>query len=125
MELKNRFDVAWGTVDYHVENLVLTEAVKTHQAHPYLHLFDSEVPREVLAVIAALRRPNAEPILQAMDEPMQICDLQPELGLSRTIIGDHLMRFHDTGLVQKIGQHRPQYTRNDRLWSRAKSILRR
>lgn len=125
MELKIRFDVAWGTVDYHVENLALAETVKKYQAHPFAHLFDAEIPENVMPAIAVLRRPNAGPIFGAVDEPLQICDLEPKLGLSRTVIGDHLFRLNDVGLVEKTGQHRPVYARNDSLWKRVRSFVRR
>jgi predicted transcriptional regulator len=112
LELRDQFEMAWGTVHYHVRKLRDYGRVKAYTQEPRTHLFSPEIPDEVMPAIAALRRDRAEEILNAIESPKQSFELQNDLGLGKNVVKAHLVRLHAAGLVVKEGQVRAKYAKN-------------
>jgi predicted transcriptional regulator len=112
-EVCGKTELAWGTINYHVDNLLDANLVKSFRAHPFCHLFLPEIPDEVLPAIAALRRPNADRIMENLGEPQQLRDLQQSVGIGKNAIRSHLCRFQDAKLVKVSQDKHRKYRVNE------------
>lgn len=123
-EIQGQVGSAWGTVNYHVNQLLRKGHIKAYRMQPCNHLFSPEIPDEVLPAIAALRRGEAPKLMDALHAPKQLGELGGELNLGKNVVRAHLSRLHETGLVQAIGPGRPKYQRNDHFFAKVGAFFR-
>jgi predicted transcriptional regulator len=81
-ELTEELDLGWGTVDYHLRTLLNKKLVQLYKVHPKVHVYDSEIPEDRLAMIAALRLPRSSDIADLLRHPVRAQDLVEDLGES-------------------------------------------
>jgi predicted transcriptional regulator len=100
-ELTQELDLGWGTVDYHLRALLKKKLVQLHKVHPKVHVYDSEIPDDRLAMIAALRLPRSSDIVELLRHPVRAQDLVDDLGASRRVVDRHLLHLARSGVVER------------------------
>lgn len=111
IEVCQGLDVGWGTTNHHIYRLEREGSVVVRRHKGRVALFSREVPERVRDCLATLRDPETMNLLSHLHEGSDVSlgDLVTETQMSRRVVSRHLGALQEVGLVEKRGQHRPQY----------------
>lgn len=111
IEVCQGLEVGWGTTTHHLYRLEREGQLVLRRHKGRVAIFSSDVPERVRECLATLRDPETANLLTHLGEGCDVSlgDLVEQTQLSRRVVSRHLGALQEVGLVEKRGQHRPQY----------------
>ena len=103
--------LAWGTVHYHLRVLERRKDIVIDSSLREARIFAAQVSPRQRAWIRVMSNPHGPRIMDelAPDRGQAVSELSERLGLSPKVVRTQLTRFHEEGLVEREGDHRPEY----------------
>lgn len=113
-QIKERLDLAWSTVDYHLRVMERDGIIRVSKMGRENHIFPLDVEPTQHMWFAALRDEGAHRVFQRLIElPGQGVPMLSEwAGLSHKVIRRQLTDLVDVGLVTRRGRARPTFEPN-------------
>lgn len=111
IEITHGLEVGWGTASYHLRRLELEGLVVCRPHKGKVAVFSRDVPEAVRECLATLRDPEMVTLLSHLGDEtgVRLPELAAQMQLSRRVISRSLGELQAVGLVEKRGQHRPEY----------------
>lgn len=111
IEVCQGLEVGWGTTTHHLYRLEREGRLVLRRHKGRVAIFSSEVPERVRECLATLRDPETANLLAHLRDGTDVSlgDLVEQTQMSRRVVSRHLGALQEVGLVEKRGQHRPQY----------------
>ena len=108
--------LSWATTKYHVKRLESQGAIQfERRGRRDILCFPVSVPAKFRPWLATLLDEGAMEVLRALGPrgEVGVLELSRRLGISESATRRRLNRMQESGMVQKRGQLRPVYSRND------------
>lgn len=110
-EIRDELDLAWGTVAYHVDNMIEDESVRAMASGRCVGLFPADYRDNRMMWVSTLRKPETVRILRMFQTQREatILGVSESLGLSRRVARSRLFEMEAAGLLERRGKGRPRF----------------